>query len=50
MGTIQNCVHDGCLYFLTILDDYSMAILIYLIFEKSEVASILKDYFAMVKN
>lgn len=37
----------GASYFLIALDDYSRAILIYLIAEKCEVAKTLKDFFAL---
>lgn len=40
----------GALYFLTVLDDYSRAVWIYLIDEKSEMSSVLKGYFAMLRD
>lgn len=49
MGTIQNCVHFGASYFFAILDDYSRAICVYLIVEKSEFTLVLKEYFAMIR-
>lgn len=47
---VLNISTIGASYFLTIVDDYSRAVWIYLIVEKSEVASMLKEYFAMVKT
>lgn len=41
---------SGASYFLTILDDFSRVISVYLILEKSEVAIVLKEFFAMVKT
>lgn len=38
---------SGALYFLTIVDDHSRAVWIYLMLEKSEVASFLRNFCAM---
>lgn len=40
----------GGSYFLIILNDYSREIKIYVIAEKSEVSSVLKEYFSMIQT
>lgn len=41
---------SGAAYFLTIVDDYSRAVWVYLLQEKSEVAVTLKNFFKMVER
>ncbi|XP_010268948.1 PREDICTED: uncharacterized protein LOC104605761 [Nelumbo nucifera] len=40
----------GAIYFLTIVDDYSRAVWVYLLLEKSEVAHIIENFCAMVER
>lgn len=45
--TLSSC---GAAYFLTVVDDYSRAVWIYLMLDKSEVKGLLQNFFAMTKN
>ena len=45
--TVSSC---GASYFLTIVDDFSRAVWIYLLVDKKEVSSMLKQFFAMVER
>jgi hypothetical protein len=45
--TVSSC---GASYFLTIVDDFSRAVWIYLLVDKTEVSSMLKRFFAMVER
>ena len=45
--TVSSC---GASYFLTIVDDFSRAVWIYLLVDKKEVSSMLKRFFAMVER
>jgi len=45
--TLSSC---GASYFLTLVDDYSRAVSIYLLCEKKEVAQIMMDFFSLVER
>lgn len=45
--TLSSC---GAPYFLTVVDDYSRAVWVYLMLEKSEVKGLLQNFFAMATN
>jgi len=48
-GSYRNVSSCGAFYFLTIIDDYSRVVLIYLLIDKNKVSSTLKMFFSIVK-
>lgn len=49
-GAYRTLSTSGAAYFLTIVDDYSRAVWVYLLLEKREVATSLKEFFKMVER
>lgn len=49
-GAYRTLSTSGAAYFLTIVDDYSRAVSVYLLLEKKEVAASLKDFLKMVER
>lgn len=48
-GAYRTLFSSGAAYFLTVVDDYSRAVWVYLLLEKSEVTVTLKNFFKMVE-
>jgi len=49
-GLYRNVSSCGASYFLTIVDDYSRVVWIYLLIDKKEVSSTLKMFFSIVEH
>lgn len=49
-GPYRNPSSCGAFYFMTIVDDYSRHVWIYLLADKKEVPRMLANFFALVKN
>ena len=49
-GPYRTPTHSGARYFLTIVDDYSRGVWLYLLNEKSEAPNVLKNFIAMTER